>query len=153
MDKALIKKLKKVTQGYIEHNELIRNAGTSTLLLRHAIKIGTEVYQVFPNKLIFILKKGKKILWINMSLSSLANPVGVVIAKNKSLSKDLLQKMGYPVPNSITIKDLPELKKITTALKFPVVVKPLGAAGGKSFDEACRGDLQAFQAFPPLRKV
>ena len=131
MDKTLIKKLKKVTQGYIEHNKLIRNAGTTNLLIRHAIKIGIEVYQVFPNKLIFILKKGKKILWINMSLSSLANPVGVVIAKNKSLSKDLLQKMGYPVPDSITIKDPSELKKILTKIKFPIVVKPLGAAGGK----------------------
>lgn len=131
MDKTLIKKLKKVTQGYIESNELIRNAGTTTLLLRHAIKIGTEVYQVFPNKLIFILKKGKQVLWTNMSLSSLANPVGVVIAKNKSLSKDLLQKMGYPVPNSITVKDLAELKHLIKKIKFPVVVKPLGAAGGK----------------------
>lgn len=131
MDKALIEKLKKVTQGYIEHNELIRNARTTNFLLRHAIKIGIEIYQVFPNKLIFILKKGKKALWLNMALSSLANPVGIEIAKNKNLSKDLLQKMGYPVPNSITVKDLAELKHLIKKIKFPVVVKPLGSAGGK----------------------
>lgn len=130
MDKKLIGKLKKVTKGYIENNELIRNAGTTNALLRYAIKIGTEIYQVFPNRLIFILKKGKKTLWLNMALSSLANPVGIVIAKNKNLSKDLLQKMGYPVPDSITVKGLPELKRLIKKINFPVVVKPLGSEGG-----------------------
>lgn len=131
MDKKLIRKFKKVTKEYIENNELLRNTGTTNVFLQHAIKIGTEIYQVFPNKLTFILKKGGKTLWLNMALSSLANPVGIVIAKNKNLSKDFLQKMGYPVPNSITVKDLSELKHLIKKIKFPVVVKPLGAAGGK----------------------
>src|SRR4030042_2115523 len=131
MDKTLVEKLKKVTQGYIESNKLIRNTGTTNLLLQHALKIDAEIYQVFPNKLIFIFKRGEKTLWLNMALSSLANPVGIVIAKNKNLSKDLLHKMGYPVPNSITVKDLTELKRLTKKIKFPVVVKPLGSAGGK----------------------
>ena len=41
-----------------------------------------------------------------MALSSIANPVGIVIAKNKSLSKDLLRKMGYPVPDACYHKRL-----------------------------------------------
>jgi cyanophycin synthetase len=130
-NKKLTEELKRVTKGYIESNKLIRNTGTTNLLLQHALKIGAKIYQVFPNKLTFILKRRGKTLWLNMALSSLANPVGIVIAKNKNLSKDLLQKMGYPVPNSITVKSLAELKQLIKKIKFPVVVKPLGSAGGK----------------------
>lgn len=147
MNKELIKKFKRITKGYIENNDLIRNAGTTNLLLQHALEIGAEIYQLFPNKLLFFLKKGRKTLWINMSLSSLANPVGVVIAKNKNLSKDLLQKMGYPVPESTTVKDLSELIQVTKKIKFPVVVKPLGAAGGKGVTIDIRNNKVLLSSF------
>lgn len=131
MNQKLLKRFKQVSEEYIKKNETIRNAGTTSELLKYALKIGCEIYQVFPKKLIFILKKGKKTLWLNMAMSSLANPVGIVITKNKNLTKKLLRDMNYPVPNDIIVSNLIELKRIQRNIKLPVVVKPLSAAGGK----------------------
>jgi hypothetical protein len=61
MNKQLIGKFKKVTKSYIENNDLIRNAGTTSLLLQYALKEKAAVYQVFPNKLFLSLEKVLKL--------------------------------------------------------------------------------------------
>jgi len=59
----------------------------------------------------------------------------------------LLKKMGYPVPNSITVKDLSELKHLAKKIKFPVVIKPLGAAGGKGVTIDIRNNKVLLSSF------
>lgn len=105
--------------------------GTLELFVTFALKNKIEVFQLFENKSFFVLKKGAKIVWIHKALTSITNPVGVNIARNKSLTKTILRRMNYPVSPSVTVSDQAELTDAIKKIHFPVVVKPLGGAEGK----------------------
>jgi cyanophycin synthetase len=105
--------------------------GTSKKLVLYALKNNIDVYRVFNKKSLYIFKKGSKIIWINKTMNSKTNPIGIAIARNKHMAKDFLAKLGYPVAPSKTISKFEELDSAMRTLSFPVVVKPLGAAEGK----------------------
>lgn len=104
---------------------------TISELLKYALNNGIEVYRVFPSKTVFILKKESKIVWIHKSLTSKASPIGVNIARDKHLTKELLVKLGYPVAAGIIISSEEDLEFAKNNIVFPVVVKPLNSSEGK----------------------
>ncbi len=104
---------------------------TITALLDYALKNGIEIYRVFPSKLIFILKKDGKLVWLHKSLSSKANPIGVNTARNKHLTKKLLKTLGYPVAPGMVISSADELEEVMEKIAFPLVIKPLNSSEGK----------------------
>lgn len=127
----LLKKAKKITLSNIGSIRSKIFKGTIEALVKYALKNNIEVFQLFENKSFFILKKRSKIVWIHKALTSITNPVGVSIARDKYLTKILLEKMSYPTSPSVTISEYSELKKALKQIPFPVVVKPVGGAGGK----------------------
>ncbi|HRY82543.1 MAG TPA: ATP-grasp domain-containing protein [Candidatus Moranbacteria bacterium] len=106
-------------------------AGISKKLILCALKNNIAVYRIFSKKNLYIFKRGNKIIWLNKTMTSKTNPVGMAIARNKHTAKDFLSKLGYPVAPSKTISKLEELDSAIKSLGFPVVVKPIGAAEGK----------------------
>ncbi|MDR3559519.1 MAG: hypothetical protein P4L62_02820 [Candidatus Pacebacteria bacterium] len=112
--------------------ENIKNLkGTTRAILKYALSQDIEVYQVFPDKRILILKKDDKNVWLDTSLTSKTNPVGMRIARNKQLAKKFLKELGYPVPPSKTISGPENVDYVIKELSFPLVAKPLSAAEGK----------------------
>ncbi len=109
--------------------------GSSFQILKYALSRDIEVYRVFSDKRILVLKKDSKQVWIDTSLTSKTNPVGMRIARNKHLSKKFLKKLGYPVAPSINMQSNDDCTQISnqaiSEIGFPLVVKPLRAAEGK----------------------
>lgn len=126
----ILKNSERITLNNFKKNKKIVS-GTTKKLISSALENGIEVYKIFDNKNFYLFKKGKKIIWINRAMNSKANPVGILIARNKNTTKDFLVKLGYPTAPSKVISTLKELTSAIKILGFPVVVKPLGAAEGK----------------------
>lgn len=105
--------------------------GTARELVFTALEKNMAVYRIFENKDIFVLNDGKKIIWLHESLTSLANPVGINIARNKNSTKRFLKKIGCPFAESKVISTLEELNDAIEEISYPVVIKPLSSGGGK----------------------
>lgn len=126
----ILKHSKKITLHDFKNN---KNAprGTTKKLIQYALKNNIEVYKVLEKKNYYIFKKGSRFIWINKVMNSKTNPIGMIIARNKNTTKDFLEKLHYPVAPSMIVSDLKELPLAIETIKFPVVIKPLGAAEGK----------------------
>lgn len=126
----IIKNSKKITLANID-NEKSAIKGTSRELIMTALEKKIAVYRVFEKRGIFILKDGEKIEWLYESLASQANPIGMIIARNKHSSKKLLTALGYPTAQSKIVKTVEELNDAIKEIEYPVVIKPLRSGGGK----------------------
>ena len=124
-----VKNLEKISQKYFTQSLKGRLSKTVDELLRYSLQNGIEVYRVFPNKSIYILRKGDRLIWIHKALTSTANTIGVNIARDKNLAKVVLKKLGYPVANGQAISSVDQLDLDNIA--FPVVVKPLNSSEGR----------------------
>lgn len=127
----MLKKLKRITPKNVNYLANLKLKGTTRELLLSALKNKLEIYQVFEKKAIFILKKGNKTVWIHRALTSSSNPIGVNIARNKHLTKEILNKLGYPTAPSKIVSTLLELESLPDELGFPLVMKPLSEGGGE----------------------
>lgn len=105
--------------------------GTVKKIVEYCLSQDIEVFQVFENQIIFILKKDTGIVWIHKSLSSISNPIGINIARNKYLMKCLLEKFNIPTIPGILIENEEDLMMASQQLGYPLVIKPTGAAEGK----------------------
>lgn len=126
----IINKSEKITLENIR-NEKNAIKGTVRELIIAALEKKIVVYRVFEKKDIFILKHGEKIEWLYESLTSIANPIGMIIARNKHSSKKILNKLGCPTAQSKIVKTLEELDDAIEEIGYPVVIKPLRSGGGK----------------------
>lgn len=121
---------KKITSSNVSNIKTSYFQGSTRDIILAALQKNIEVFHVFPKKEIFILRKNDQIVWINKTLSSLANAVSLGIAKNKHLTKDLLKKLNIPTALGVAVKNEAALKKIADELSFPLVVKPADGGGG-----------------------
>ncbi len=143
----IIKKSKKVTLANLDSLKFKYDKGTTKELLRYSLEKNIEVYRVFDDKFIFILKKNGKIFWLNKALTSKASPIGINIARDKNLTIRLLKKIGYPVAQSEIISSLSELKNAMKNFSFPVVLKPVGSAEGKGVTVNIKTKELLFESF------
>lgn len=126
----LLNSAEKITLANVSDIKASYFRGSTRDIILAALQKDIEVFHIFPKKEIFVLKKGDQIIWINKTLSSVANPVSLGIAKNKHLTKDLLEKLGIPTTLGMAIKNEDELEKIAAELSFPLVIKPADGGGG-----------------------
>jgi cyanophycin synthetase len=68
---------------------------------------------------------------ISAALTSQTPSIGVDIAANKDLTKELLDSFNIPVPKGTIVYNKYELKDALDKLGFPVVIKPLDSNQGK----------------------
>jgi carbamoyl-phosphate synthase large subunit len=68
------------------------------------------------------------------NVKSLGTPIQTIRdAEDRELFKQLLAKIGEPVPESATVKNLEDARKVARAIGLPVVIRPaytLGGTGG-----------------------
>ncbi len=57
--------------------------------------------------------------------------IGVEIADDKKRTKELLSRMGIPVPEGFTVDTLPEALEASERIGYPVVIKPISGNHGR----------------------
>ncbi|MFC2157466.1 cyanophycin synthetase [Acidobacteriota bacterium] len=57
--------------------------------------------------------------------------IGVEIADDKNRTKELLSRMGIPVPKGYTVDTLPEALETAERIGYPVVIKPISGNHGR----------------------
>jgi len=149
----IIKKSRRVTLKNINSLKMKYFRGVSEELIEEALKRNIKVYHVFREAMIFILKKGKKEIWLNKTLTSIANPIGINIARNKSLAKEFAKKLGYPIAKSEIIRSKKELAESIRKIGYPVVIKPLRGAEGKGVTVNIRNKKTLYNSFLAAKKL
>lgn len=105
--------------------------GTAKNIVLSALEQNAHVFKLFDKRSIFMLNKGGRSVWIQGTLTSLANPIGINIARDKHLTKIFLETLGYPTAPGLTVSTLMEIMNAVNKLGFPVVVKPSNCGEGK----------------------
>jgi cyanophycin synthetase len=68
---------------------------------------------------------------IRATMTSMTSSIGVDIASDKGLTNQLLGAAGLPVPRSRTVRDVEAAVSAASAIRYPVVVKPLDGNHGR----------------------
>lgn len=103
---------------------------STTAITAEAIKRGIPVTGTRRSPFIQ-LGYGAKQKRVSAALSSETGAIGVDIAGNKDLTKEILDGYGIPVPKGTIVYNKYELKDAVDKLGFPLVIKPLDANQGK----------------------
>jgi cyanophycin synthetase len=89
---------------------------------------------------------------IRATMTSQTAALAVDIASDKSLTNQLLNSAGLPVPRSQTVRSEDETVAAARALGFPVVVKPLDGNHGRGVNLDLRTDDDVRRAYPLARR-
>ena len=68
---------------------------------------------------------------IQATIIDSTSAVGVEIADDKKRTKELLSKMGIPVPEGYSVETLTEALKVAERIGFPVTIKPISGNHGR----------------------
>jgi cyanophycin synthetase len=105
---------------------------------RHLIQLGYGVHQ-------------KR---IQATLSNFTGILGVELASDKEGTKRVLQGVGIPVPNGLTIHYLDELEEaIESVGGYPIVIKPLNGNHGRGITIDINSWEHAVEAYDAARNV
>ena len=84
---------------------------------------------------------------IQAAETSFTSNIGVEIASDKELTKDLLGKVGVPVPNGDVVETADDAWEVAQSLDGPVVVKPFDGNQGKGASVNLTTEEQVKRAF------
>ncbi|MEO5952316.1 MAG: cyanophycin synthetase, partial [Chloroflexia bacterium] len=90
---------------------------------------------------------------IQASETSITSNIGVEIATDKDLTKELLDKVGVPVPKGRVVRTVEDAWDAAQALGFPVVLKPFDGNQGKAVSVNLSSELQVSVAFDLAQQV
>ena len=88
---------------------------------------------------------------IRATMTSQTSAIAVDIASDKSLTNQLLNSAGLPVPRSQMVRGEEEAVAAARSLGFPVVLKPLDGNHGRGVNLDLRSDDDVRRAFPIAR--
>jgi cyanophycin synthetase len=107
--------------------------GPSTLAITNAAKRrGIPILRIVENRSLVQLGQGKWARWIQASETSKTPNLSVEIAQDKELTKELLERVGVPVPTGRVISEVEEAWAAAQDIGLPVVVKPRDGNQGKA---------------------
>ena len=107
--------------------------GPSTLAITNAAKKrGIPILRIVENRSLVQLGQGKHARWIQASETSKTPNLSVEIAQDKELTKELLERVGVPVPEGRVISAVEEAWPAAQRVGLPVVVKPRDGNQGKA---------------------
>jgi len=98
------------------------------------------------------LGHGKYARRIQAAESSLTSNIAVEIASDKELTKELLDKVGVPVPKGETATDADDAWRVAQRIGKPVVVKPSDGNQGKAVSVNLTTEEQVRKAFALARE-
>ena len=93
------------------------------------------------------LGQGRYARRIQASETSFTSNIGVEIAQDKELTKDLLARVGAPVPQGAVVDDSDEAWEAAQDIGLPVVVKPYDGNQGKAVSVNLTSEVQVRAAF------
>lgn len=127
--------------------------GPSThALVKEAEKRAIPYSKINDSSLV-ILGQGckQKKLWA--SVSSHSSSIGVEIAADKELTKNILDKNFIPVPHGKTVRTVEELDKAIMGLNFPLVIKPFNGNHGRGVLTNINTREKAILGFELAKKI
>ncbi|MDP8903776.1 MAG: cyanophycin synthetase [Chloroflexota bacterium] len=89
---------------------------------------------------------------IRATMTSQTSAIAVDIASDKSLTNQLLNSAGLPVPRSQAVRGEDEAAGAARSLGFPVVVKPLDGNHGRGVSLDVRSEEEVRRAYPLARR-
>ncbi len=93
------------------------------------------------------LGHGKYARRIQASETSYTSNIAVEIAQDKELTKDLLARVGAPVPQGAVVREADEAWEVAQEVGLPVVVKPYDGNQGKAVSVNLATEEQVREAF------
>ncbi|CEK12061.1 cyanophycin synthetase [Legionella hackeliae] len=104
-------------------------------------------YFQYDNNSLVILGYGQNQKKIWATISSQTSSIGVDIAANKELTKQVLASNFIPIPFGCTIRQEDELNAALEHIKFPVAIKPLNGNHGRGVTVDINNHEKAILAF------
>ncbi len=127
--------------------------GPSTKALVKEAEKRAIPYTKIPNSSLIIFGQGtnQKKMWA--TVSSQTSSIGVEIACDKELTKNILDSNFIPVPQGKTIRTLEELEKTLMSFKFPLVIKPFNGNHGRGVLTNINTKEKAILGFELAKKI
>lgn len=112
--------------------------GTSTAaVLAAAHRRAIPSMRLLDHANLFQLGWGSRQKRLQATITGATNAIAVGIARNKQLTKTLLEQAGVPVPAGATVDSLEDALRVARQLGGIVTVKPLDANQGKGVTPMC----------------
>ena len=93
----------------------------------------------------------RRLVWAG--LTSQTSAVGVDIAADKQLAKQMLTSAGIPVANGVTVRSADAAAAALAEIGGPVVIKPLGGSQGANLTVGVRTTAEAAAAYAKSAEV
>jgi cyanophycin synthetase len=143
----------------VEELEEIRNVAESNMLgpstqsiVDAARHLGIPWFRLNKGALVQ-LGHGCNARRIQASETSFTSNIGVEIASDKDLTKELLAKVGVPVPNGEVVRSADDAWDAAQSLGDPVVIKPEDGNQGKAVSVNLTTEEQVRTAFDLAREI
>lgn len=139
----------------IKQLELIYNTnkfGPSTQSIIDEIERRHIPYTRIADTSLIILGQGKNQQLVRATETSLTSVVGTDLARDKALTKHILQSQYIPVPNGVEIFSVSELEQAIENIGFPIVIKPHNANHGRGITTNITTLENAILAFNVAKK-
>jgi cyanophycin synthetase len=122
--------------------------GPSTAaILDAARERGIPVMRLSENASLFLLGWGRHQRRVQATVTDATSQIGVEVASDKELTKELLAAVGVPVPRGEVVSTLEQAQQAARRLGTPVALKPLDGNQGKGVSTHLRGDEAVAAAF------
>lgn len=136
-------------------NEIYRKEGygPSTQAIVDEAKRRKIPYACSANSSLITLGHGlnQKRIWA--AVTSKTSSIGVDVAADKQLTKQILDAHFIPTPQGLTIQTKEELEEAIEYLGFPLVIKPFNGNHGKGVTTNITGSRKAHFGFDLAKKV
>ncbi len=83
---------------------------------------------------------------IEATISDRTAGIGIDVASNKQLTKELLAENGLPVPLGSVVDNEGEMLEVTRRIGYPVVIKPLNSNQGKGVSIGLQNEAEVLRA-------
>jgi cyanophycin synthetase len=110
-------------------------------------------YTRLQNSSLITLGHGRNQKKIWAAVTSKTSSIGVDIAADKDLTKQILNTHNVPTPKGVTIQTKAELEEAIEELGFPLVIKPLNSNHGKGVTTNITNTQKALFGFEQAQKI
>ncbi len=140
---------------------LIQKAGIcckhalTTAQLAEARRRGIPTFIIDPTTRLYQFGTGTHNRWATSTSNDRDSAIGTAMARNKGKTRDLLRKLGFPVPKEIHLSHNAGDELILTAAKtigYPCVLKPIDAEQGRGVTPNIRSDEELASAAKEAKK-
>ncbi len=103
---------------------------SAAIMYKRAKELNIPVWR-YDDKHLLSVGNGEKTKMLRGSRSTLLSSVGTTIANKKSLTREILSKMGLPVAKGGIINSVSQGVSLAKNIGFPLVIKPVSGSHGK----------------------